>query len=256
MLSVRISVAFITFALVGCNAGAERTGEDADRPIDGSTSDAAFDASSGSDASSDGSIATDSSVPACELYAQAGCEPSERCGLAQDRSVACIAVGVKAPFEDCDPNAAVDECGRGYTCLRSPDSPGVPYQCTAFCTGTGRGSCGQWETCVAQQGVPARICTSYTQCRPVEQDCPPRSDGADDCYIVEGFAASCLAEVDTPVAIGDTCTVSNQCVVGSSCIRIAVGNDARRCMKHCNPAAPSCPAATVCTPLGPAGVCR
>jgi hypothetical protein len=223
-------------------------------------SDGAADASSPAvlDGSSHPLDANEDGAVLCALVAQTGCAAGERCGLRADRSIACIPIGTKERYEDCDPNAVVDECGAGYACLRSVDMPSVPYQCTAFCTDeTAQSTCG-WDSCVDRSDLPAKICSTYTQCRPTAQDCPPRSDGIDDCYIIEDDRAACLASADNPVPVGGACALPIDCEVGSSCIRVARGNPARVCMKHCDlaKADPGCPAQTVCTALGPFAVCR
>jgi hypothetical protein len=232
---------------------------DATTPADASSTpdaDAEADANIGDADTDDADVTT----AACDLVTQTGCALDQKCGLLTGNVPGCQAIGAKREYQDCDPGAVVDECAAGLACLRSPDSPAIPYQCTRFCTGVGyHGSCNEWDSCVSHQGIPARVCRSYTICRPVEQDCPIGVGGVDGCYIVEDHGAACLVPMLPATAVGGACSVASQCEIGSSCVAVLGRPQSERlCMKHCDPsvAVSGCPQPSICTPLGPSGVCR
>ncbi|HEY3446111.1 MAG TPA: hypothetical protein VGK67_07075 [Myxococcales bacterium] len=183
-------------------------------------------------------------VPACDPWAQTGCNSGQKCTLADTTpTFTCGAAGSKGDLATC---ANDGECQAGLVCLDFGDGS----KCHALC-GTAK-ACATGQSCLGGSSTSTDpfVCLPTPACNPLTQDCPNSNEG---CFPKSQTEWACFQSVGKQP--GAACTYSNDCIKGYVCAGSASGT----CMQICDPAgvAPLCTAPKTCAGfITPAGVCN
>jgi hypothetical protein len=133
------------------------------------------------------------------------------------------------------PCCSLNSCDPGLACM---DSVGGA---SGACTTMGRCQrycCGDTSTC-----APGELCAPYNPdfrggiCDPVDRCDLVRQTGCETmpgtaCYPSSGSDPRCLRPTAAMVAVGGTCTFTNDCVAGSTCVGLSAG--VNRCSRLCD----------------------
>ncbi|MGC4116075.1 MAG: hypothetical protein QM765_16120 [Myxococcales bacterium] len=165
-------------------------------------------------------------VPACDPFAQTGCQSGQKCTLADDTPTwTCGAAGTKTDQQTC---ASDGDCVAGTVCLNF----GNGFKCTSLCSATK--TCPTGQDCLG--GSPSSTspfaCMPTPPCNPLTQDCANSDEG---CFPKSQTEWACFHSMGK--ATGAACTYANDCIEGDVC-----NGNPGTCLQLCDPAggSPTC----------------
>lgn len=194
-------------------------------------------------------------TPSCQdpPAAGQGCNPSCQTGCACGRcnvvgnQATCTPPGPKVLGETCDPGN--DNCAAGFICLQEACGNRLG-RCYEHCSRADQ--CSGMTMCQIPILDTAGNDTGFLACDLATQDCDPVNDtGCPDpalkCYLTS--ASQTLCDCPNPTkqgALGDPCTIYNECAPGYVCIAGVGGLQGPHCQPACNVMTPVCPTARRC----------
>lgn len=209
--------------------------------------------------------AADGTAPACNMVAQTGCGPGEKCTLVESPTGnlrGCVALtGDVAEGHACrraDEGFGHDDCSAGSTCTFIgvvPPSAGGTRRCRVLCEEDT--DCGTGERCAALTretdggGFCGPVCTPFGNDCPTPLECTRVWPGSRATPPASDFFVTCRAPGARPA--GATCDpVAEDCATGLVCATL--GGGAGVCLMPCDANHPC--AAGDCTLLdGTLGLC-